>query len=270
MTAAAHPMTTRWDAGEPALLATAMVPSTLVAESIQRGGVDGVLFDMQHGHIDVQSLVGLCQTVGNLGGTPFVRVPSADPWMIMKALDAGAFGIVCPLVNTREEAESLVGACFYPPLGGRSNGPTRPWAYGPTDDFHTTANDTVLPFVMIETEQGMANLDDIFSVPRLAGVVIGPSDLAGTHGYGFQFDSHDERVLENYRRVLDAARRHGLRAGIFTADPAYSREMVALGFDFVLQGGDLGTIGAATAAGSAAFRSGDAGGGAPASGPYVR
>ncbi|TPW78308.1 HpcH/HpaI aldolase/citrate lyase family protein [Schumannella sp. 10F1B-5-1] len=269
MTAASHPMTTRWQAGEPAVLSTAMIPSTLVAETLQRSGVDGVLFDMQHGHIDVQSLVGLCQTVGNLGGTPFVRVPSADPWIVMKALDAGAFGIICPLVNVRAEAEALVDACFYPPLGGRSNGPTRPWAYGPTDDFHGTANDTILPFVMIETVEGMSNLDDIFSVPHLAGVVIGPSDLAGTHGLGFQFDSRDEAVLANYRTVLDAAGRHGLRAGIFTADPGYSREMIDLGFDFVLQGGDLGTIGAVTAAGATAFRTGGATG-ATAAGPYSR
>jgi len=254
MTAATHPMTSRWAVGEPAVIASSMIPSALVAETIQRAGVDGVLFDMQHGHIDVQSLVGLCQVVGILGGTPFVRVPSSDPWIIMKALDAGAFGIVCPLVDTREQAEALVDACFYPPIGGRSNGPMRPAVYGATSDFHATANDTVLPFVMIETREGMANLDSIFSVPNLAGVVIGPSDLAGTHGLGFLFDTHDEAALANYRIVLDAARRHGLRAGIFTASPDYSREMIELGFDFVIMGGDLGAIGASVGAGVAAFR----------------
>ena len=150
----------------------------------------------------------------------------------------------------------------------RSAGAATARSYGVTNEFHATANDTVLPFAMIETREGMANLDEIFSVPGLAGVVIGPSDLAGTHGLGFLFDSREEPVLDNYRTVLEAAERHGLRAGIFTAAPDYSREMVALGFDFVIMGGDLGAIGAATAAGIGAFRGGRSGG--STAGPYSR
>ena len=116
---------TRWDAGEPTINGWLSIASPFVAEIMAAQGYDSVTIDLQHGAVDYQCALGMLQAMRASGVVPMVRVPWLDPGAIMKALDAGAYGIICPMVNTRADAERLVSYLRYPPLGTRSFGPTR-------------------------------------------------------------------------------------------------------------------------------------------------
>jgi 4-hydroxy-2-oxoheptanedioate aldolase len=239
------------------VLSTMFGSSTVVAEAIQRSGVDGVLLDMQHGHIGVQELPGLCQVVSILGGVPVVRVPSADPAIIMKALDAGAYGIICPLVETADQARALVSSSLYPPLGGRSFGPMRSRMYGQTDDFTSAGNAVVKTFAMIETRKGLQNQDEILSVPGLGGVFIGPADLGGNIRGVFRLDPDAQEMVDIFRQVVDSARRYGILAGIFVGSTEYAKRMLELGFDVVAVGSDIGWVAAGATSVATALRTGE-------------
>ena len=157
-------------------------------------------------------LQGICTTEV----TPIARVPWNDPALIMKMLDAGAYGIICPMINTRAEAERFVGACRYAPVGYRSSGPIRAalWA---GDDYHAKANDTVLTFAMIETAEAVRNLDEILTTPGLDAVYIGPVGSvahprrqAGPGPYrrqGGRRHRHDPGRVQAPRRARGAAHR---------------------------------------------------------------
>ena len=140
-------------------------------------GWDSLVVDMQHGMIDYQMMVTMLQAISTTNTVPLVRVPWNDPAHIQKALDAGAYGIICPMINNRAEAEKFVGSCRYAPLGYRSSGPIRASLYGGAD-YHMKANDIVLAFGMIETAEAMENLDEIMSVKGLDAIYVGPSDLS--------------------------------------------------------------------------------------------
>ena len=171
---------------------------------------------MQHGMIDYQMMVTMLQGISTTNVTPLVRVPWNDPAHIQKALDAGAYGIVCPMINNRAEAEKFVGSCRYAPLGYRSSGPIRASLYGGAD-YHAKANDIVVAFGMIETQEALDNLDAILSTPGLDAIYVGPSDLSISLGYAPGGDKPDEWMMaalqEGARRLQAAqgAARHPLR-----------------------------------------------------------
>src|SRR6202049_4180423 len=127
---------------------------------------------MQHGMIEYQTMVTMLQAFSTTGTVPLVRVPWNDPAHIQKALDAGAYGIICPMINNRAEAEKFVDSMRYAPLGHRSSGPIRASLYGGSD-YHAQANDLVLAFGMIETQEALDNLDEILSVKGLHAVQFG-------------------------------------------------------------------------------------------------
>jgi 4-hydroxy-2-oxoheptanedioate aldolase len=208
------------------------IPSSFSAEVMAHLGWDSLCVDLQHGVIDYQMAVGMLQGICTTDVTPIARVPWNDPAIIMKLLDAGAYGVVCPMVNTRAEAERFVGACRYAPVGYRSSGPIRAalWA---GDDYHEKANDTILTFAMIETVEAVRNLDEILSTPGLDAVYIGPSDLSLTLGGRPGLDHTDAKVVDALNTILAGCKRHGVHAGLHTGSPAYAKEMIAKGFDFV-------------------------------------
>ena len=131
-------------------------------------GWDSLVVDMQHGMIDYQVMVTMLQGISTTNTTPLVRVPWNDPAYIQKALDAGAYGIICPMINNKAEAEKFVSSMRYAPLGSRSSGPIRAMLYGGAD-YHAKANDIVVAFGMIETKEAMENLDEII---RLSDAVM--------------------------------------------------------------------------------------------------
>ena len=226
-----------WAAGKPVINSWCGIPSSFSAEVMAHAGWDSLVVDMQHGMIDYQMMVTMLQGISTTDTTPMVRVPWNDPAHIQKALDAGAYGIVCPMINNRGEAEKFVGSMRYAPVGYRSSGPIRAALYGGAD-YHAKANDIVVAFGMIETQEALDNLDQILSVKGLDAVYIGPSDLSISLGYAPGGDKPDEWMMTALKKVLDGCKRHKVQPGIHCGAPAYAKKMIEMGFTFVTVGGD--------------------------------
>ena len=223
---------TIWKRGGAVINGWLGIPSSIAAENMAQAGWDGLTVDLQHGHVDYQVAVTMLQAISTTGTTPLARVPWMEPGIIMKLLDAGAYGIVCPMINTRAECEAFVGACRYAPRGYRSFGPVRATWYGGADYFKH-ANDTVITMAMIETKQAMDNLDEILSVPELDSLYIGPNDLAISLGYAPSGVPTDPVVIDAIKTIAAGAKRHGVYAGIHCGSTAMAKQMIGLGFQFV-------------------------------------
>src|ERR1700744_4567213 len=151
----------RLQAGKACVNAWLAIPSGFSAEVMAQCGWDAVTVDIQHGVQDYQSMVTCFQAMDKYPITPLVRVPWNEPGIVGKVLDGGAWGVICPMVNTPEEARALAAACLYPPQGKRSNGPIRAAVYGEASSYQTIANDHVLVVPMIETQEAVANIEAI-------------------------------------------------------------------------------------------------------------
>jgi 4-hydroxy-2-oxoheptanedioate aldolase len=226
-----------WAEGKPVINGWCGIPSGFSAELMAHMGWDSLVVDMQHGLVDYQMMVSMFQGISTTAVTPMVRVPWNDPAHIMKALDAGAYGIICPMINSRAECEKLVGACRYAPQGYRSSGPIRASLYG-GPDYHAKANETVIAFAMIETTEAVANLDAILSTPGLDAVYVGPSDLSITMGKAPGLDKNDDWMIEALTKIVAGCKRHGVKAGIHTGSTAYAKKAIQMGFDFTTLLGD--------------------------------
>ena len=230
-----------WAEGKPVLNGWCNMPGAFIAESVAAMGWDAVTLDTQHGLIGYSEMVAMLQAMAAAPVTPLVRVSWNSPGEIMKALDSGAYGIICPMINTRAECEAFVRACRYPPLGYRSFGPIRA-AMVAGAEYYPEANDELLTLAMIETAEGLANVDAIVATPGLDGVYIGPSDLSLSHGGQPRQDSQEPALLAQFERILAACKGAGIRSGVHTTSAAYSRQMIAMGFDLVTVGSDLGWL----------------------------
>ena len=228
---------TLWQANRPAVNGWLAVGNSFSAEVMAHQGWDTLTIDMQHGVIDYAAMVTMLQAISTTATVPVVRVPWLEPGIIMKSLDAGAYAIICPMVNTREDAQKLVAYSHYAPRGSRSFGPVRANLYGGAD-YPVHANDTVVVFAMIETAQALDNLDDILSVEGLDAVYIGPSDLSLALGCTPQFDDVDPPVAQAIAHILARAKAHGVRAGVHNGRTDVARARIAKGFDFVTVSSD--------------------------------
>lgn len=210
----------------------------MVAEAMAAQGWDAITIDTQHGVIGYGEMVAMLQAMTASGVTPLVRVSWNAPGEIMRALDAGAYGVICPMVSTPAEAAAFVGACRYPPLGFRSYGPTRA-ALVAGGDYAQHANAEMLALAMIETAEGLENVEAIAATPGLDGIYIGPSDLSLSLGGQPNQDSQDPTLLAAFERILAACKAAGKRVGVHTTSVAYAQQMIAMGFDLVTVGADL-------------------------------
>ncbi len=213
------------------------IPNGFSAEVMAHQGWDSLTVDLQHGVIDYQALVPMLQAISTTNTVPVVRVPWLDPAMLMKALDAGAYGVICPMINTREDAQKLVHYTHYAPQGTRSFGPIRANLYGGAD-YPQHANATIVTFAMIETAQALDNLDEILSVEGLDAIYIGPSDLSLSLGCKPVFDDVDPKAQQAIEHIMARAKAHGVVAGIHNGRADVARARVDLGFRFVTLGSD--------------------------------
>ena len=244
---------TLWNEDASAINAWLGIPSTITAEIVSRQGFDAITIDLQHGITDYSSAVPMLQAISASDATPMARVPWLEPGIIMKLLDAGALGIVCPMINTPEDAPRFVRYCRYAPDGDRSFGPVRAGLlHGP--GYVKQANDSIITLAMVETGQALAQVADIAGTPGLTGVYIGPSDLGLSLGYEAKLDQPAPVVMDAIKRILEAAKNGGIRAGIHCLAPAYAREMLELGFDLVTMGTDIRLFTAAYADAMKALR----------------
>ncbi|MDP2986768.1 HpcH/HpaI aldolase/citrate lyase family protein [Hydrogenophaga sp.] len=226
-----------WAAGGAVVNGWLAIPNSFSAETMAHQGWDSLTIDLQHGVVDYQAMVPMLQAISTTDTVPVVRVPWLEPGILMKTLDAGAYGVICPMVNTREDAQKLVAYTHYAPRGTRSFGPVRALLYGGAD-YPQHANDTIVTFAMIETAQALDNLDDILSVPGLDAIYIGPSDLSLALGCTPTFDNLDPKAAEAVEHILARAKAHGLVAGIHNGSTEAALKRIAMGFQFVTVSSD--------------------------------
>lgn len=242
-----------WARGEAVINGWLAIPSAFSAEVMAHQGFDSLTVDMQHGVVDYQTAVTMLQAISTTATIPLARVPWHDPGLIMKILDAGVYGVICPMINTRGQAEALVRACKYPPVGYRSYGPVRASIYaGP--DYGDRANENVLVIPMIETQEALKNLDDILSVPGVDAAYVGPADMSLALGCRPRLDQTDPPVVEAQQKVVTACKRHGVVAGIHNNTTAYALKMIADGFQFVTVASDSRFLAAKASEETAALR----------------
>lgn len=232
---------TIWKNGGAAVNGWLSIPNVYTAEIMANCGWDSITIDMQHGLVGYQEAVNMLTALSTTDVTPFVRVPWMEEGIVMKMLDAGAMGIICPMVNNKAEAERLAAACKYAPQGIRSVGPIRASLYA-GGDYFMNANEQTICCAMIETKEAVENMDEIMAVDGIDMVYIGPSDLSLTYGLPPAQNNKDNPTYEAQVKVVAAAKKHGIKAGLHNASSAYAKEMIDLGFDFVTAGSDSGAI----------------------------
>ena len=221
-----------WKSGGAAVNGWLAIPSSFAAETMAHQGWDTLTIDLQHGVTDYASMVTMLQAISTTPTVPVVRVPWLEPGILMKTLDAGAYAVICPMVNTREDAQKLVAYTSYAPRGTRSYGPIRAFLYGGAD-YPQHANDTIVRFAMIETAQALENLDAILSVEGLDAVYIGPSDLSLSLGCKPTFDDLEPKAAQAVEHILERAQAHNIVAGIHNGTPEAALGRIGKGFQFV-------------------------------------
>ena len=228
----ANSLRQRWKQNQPAFGLWAALPTPFSIELMACPGVHYACVDQQHGLIDYMMAVDMFRAAEHRGLVPFTRVPANDTWMISKALDAGAQGVIVPLVNTRAQAAAAVAACRYPPKGIRSYGPIRSSVVSAARDLETLG-DSVLCIVMVETREALENIDEIASTPGLDGIYIGPADLALGLGLPPDLDKTEPEHVAAVERIRAACQQHGIIAGIQCASGASGRAYAERGFQLI-------------------------------------
>lgn len=212
-------------------------PGVASATILAGVGFDAVTVDLQHGEHTEAGLGEIVEAIERAGTVPFVRLSWNEPANIMRALDLGARGLICPMVNSAEEAEAFVRYCRYPPLGSRSYGPVRS-AFGAAREQTEAGNAAVMAFAQIETADGLTNAEAICRTAGLDGVYVGPADLSLTLGFEGFADLGAPEMRDALGRVVEAASSAGVVPGIHAPTAEQAIEMARSGFRFVGAVGD--------------------------------
>ncbi|KAI9368718.1 Pyruvate/Phosphoenolpyruvate kinase-like domain-containing protein [Aspergillus egyptiacus] len=201
-----------------------------------------VLVDAEHGLISDKDYYELTNAVASEGASPLIRVPWAEEWLIKRALDAGAHGIVTPMCHSAEDATKIVKYCKYPPTGSRGYGPMfalHSFPNAPAQQYDTEADKSTVVFVQIESRAGVENVEKIVAVEGLDGVLIGPFDLAKSMGVQRGGEEHEAAI----QRILAAAHSAGKKAAIFCTGGSDAQKRASQGFDMVSVVTDVGVLG---------------------------
>ena len=224
--------------GKPIVNGWLQIPSAFSAEVMAHQGWDSCTIDMQHGVVDYPNALNMLQAISTTEVTPLARVNWNEPGQIMKILDAGCYGVICPMVSNRKEAENFVQACLYPSKGYRSFGPIRGLLYGGAD-YAKHSDNEILKLAMIETKEALAKLDEILDTPNLDGIYIGPADLSLAIGEEPGFDKPEgTKAFEKISIILYSSKKRNLLAGIHNGTAEYAKKMISKGFDLVTVGSD--------------------------------
>lgn len=216
------------------------IDSAYAAEIVGTSGFDAVVVDCQHGMVGPETMIAMLQALSHTPAVPVVRVSQNNLAEINRALDAGAYGVICPLVNTVSEARAFARACRYPMdgvPGDRSFGPARGLLYG-GPDYPTKANAEVMALAMIETAPALEDVESIAAVPGLDGLFVGPSDLGIALGLGPGASHTHPKLAGALQRVQRACAAHGKWAGVWCASAEMARELSQQGYRFVAPGHD--------------------------------
>lgn len=245
---------THWQQGHTTLNGWLTIPSSWSAEVMALAGFDSLTIDAQHGlATDLTTILPMLQAIATTDTVPLVRVAWNDPAEHMRMLDAGAQGIICPMLDTRAETEAFVKACRYPPLGYRSFGPMRA-ALRTGAEYYRMANAETITLAMIETAAGYHNLEDIAQTPHLTGLYVGTWDLSLSLGLEKTADFDDPILLEILQNILDVAAENKLVAGVHCDTPENGIKMRKMGFQMVTPMTDTFLLQKAAAEGVHRFR----------------
>ena len=224
--------------GKPIINGWLQIPSAFSAEVMSHQGWDSCTIDMQHGVVDYTNAVNMLQAISTTDVTPLARVNWNEPGQIMKILDAGCYGIICPMVSNKNEAENFVQACLYPSKGYRSFGPVRALLYS-GEDYAEHADNEILKLAMIETKEALDKLEEILNTKNLDGIYIGPADLSLAVGEKPGFDKGENtKAYKEILRILEFTKKKNLLAGIHNGTAEYAEKMISKGFDLVTVGSD--------------------------------
>ncbi|KOX58803.1 hydroxyacid aldolase [Streptomyces purpurogeneiscleroticus] len=222
--------------GPARFLGWSMIADPMVAGFLARAGFDAVLLDQQHGTHDYKSCCAAITEVALAGKSTLVRVPVGDFAMVSRMLDAGAAGVVAPMINTVADAEAFAAAAKFPPVGQRSWGPDRAmWLSGLRNgaDYLAGANDRALTIAMCETQAAIADLEAILAVPGIDGILVGPADLSIALSQGTVIDPLGSAVTAALSEIARKTRAAGKIPCAFAPSPARAREMVGMGYQLV-------------------------------------
>ncbi|OYW60153.1 MAG: 2,4-dihydroxyhept-2-ene-1,7-dioic acid aldolase [Rhodobacterales bacterium 32-66-7] len=245
-----------WDQGRPTVNAWLALGNSFAAEIMAAQGYDSLTIDMQHGVLDATDLVPMLQAMRASGATLLARVPWLDPAAVMRVLDAGVDGVICPMINSAKEAARFVSYASYAPEGTRSFGPTRA-AVVHGADYAAKANRSRLAFAMIETAEGFANLDAIVATPGLTGIYVGPADLALSLSEGRLpggADREEPEMIAALQTIAAACQRAGIIPALHCGTAAYAARAVGWGYRMTTVGGDTRFLAEAAAKAVSDFR----------------
>jgi 4-hydroxy-2-oxoheptanedioate aldolase len=226
-------------AGQPAVGTWLSCGDSLTAELMAHVGFDWLVINMEHEAIDIRTMQAMLQAISTTDTIPMVRVVWNDVLAVKRPLDCGAYGVVIPMVNTRDEAIRAVQYCKYPPIGVRGYGGTRlSVCCGP--EYFKCANEEIAVIVQLETAEALQNADDILSVKGIDAFFIGPNDLAASMGLPTSLDNRHPQFVEALKTLLAAGKRQGVPAGIHCGSPEAVNEVIDWGFQFVAMSSELG------------------------------
>lgn len=212
--------------------------SGYLAEALAHVGFDAVTVDLQHGMFDLDTAISMLQAISSGPATPMVRCLDDNPATIGKLLDAGAYGLICPSINSAEQCAAFVRACRYPPTGTRSYGPSRGLLYG-GPDYLEHADHEIVTWAMIETAAALEHLDAIVATPSLDAIYLGPNDLSLNLGLPVAGGAWADALLEQLARVVNRARLHDRAVGVFCTCQEQVQQAHDLGVDLITPGNDL-------------------------------
>jgi 4-hydroxy-2-oxoheptanedioate aldolase len=227
--------------GQPAFNAWLSIPSSYSAEVLGHQGFDSVTVDLQHGMIGFDAAVPMLQAISSTPAVPMVRVSKNDYALVMQLLDAGAYGVICPMISSVKEAQDFVSYCRYPPTGQRSFGPARGLLFGGTD-YAAHANQEILAFAMLETREAVAHAEAILSVDGLDGIYVGPNDLCLSYGVPPVAESKEPAIVECIGHLAAMSKQKGKISGIFCSSGEGAAQRISEGFDIVTPGNDVGLL----------------------------
>jgi 4-hydroxy-2-oxoheptanedioate aldolase len=225
----------QWAAGGETLGLWIQLPSPITAEIAARQRVSYVCVDTQHGVNDAATCVAAFSAIELAGNVPIARVPWNEPGVIGKTLDAGAHGVIVPMVNTRAQADAVVDAARYAPAGTRSWGPMMAGLRRP--DYQQWAHDHVTVIPMIETVEALDNLDEILECPGIDAVYVGPADLSVSLGLAPGNNDGEQAFDDALARIAGACARHDVVAGIHATGSLAARRREQ-GFRMITIGSD--------------------------------
>ncbi|MGY0398742.1 MAG: HpcH/HpaI aldolase family protein [Ostreibacterium sp.] len=230
-----HPLIRRWQNAQATLNGWLSISHAFSAEIMSHQGFDSLTIDMQHGVSDYADVITMLPAIQSTETSALVRIPWLTAEHVMKTLDAGASGIICPMINSVEDAKNLVKYAYYPPTGERSFGPIRAKFLG-GKDYARYANSRLLLIAMIETQQALANLEEILGVSGIDAIYIGPADLSLNLGLTPKFDQTAPLFMEKLNIIINKVKASGKYLGIHNASNHYAERMITMGFDFVTIG----------------------------------